>query len=998
MTLPLLNLRYLLFVVFAVSGFSGLIYESIWSHYLKLFLGHAAYAQSLVIAIFMGGMAVGSWLSSRYSSRWKNVLLGYALAEGVVGLLALIFHDTFVQFLQLAYSNIIPGLGSTTAVTAFKWMSSALLILPQSVLLGMTFPLMSAGIIRLFPVNPGSSLAILYFANSFGAAIGVLASGFWLIRLTGLPGTIMLAGVINIILALIVTALAIGKRARFAPELPAKQAAETGVASNYRLLLAVALLTGTASFMYEIGWIRMLVLVLSSSTHAFELMLSAFIFGLAFGGLWIRRRIDRISHTIRFLAYVQLAMGLLALATLPLYGYTFEFMQMIMQILNKTETAYSAFNVFSAFIAMIIMLPATFCAGMTLPLITYALLRQGHGEKSIGEVYASNTLGSIAGVFIAVHLAMPVLGLQGLITAGACIDIVLGMVLLWNITPRKERGKVSAVGAVAAAVVAASVFLLELDSYKMASGVYRLGKIIKPESADIAFHKDGKTASVDLIEYRRDDGLTVISTNGKPDAGINMAADSRHSRDEATMVMAAAVPLALNPGAKLAANIGMGSGLTSHVLLSVPWLERVDTIEIEKAMVEAARRFQPRVDLTYTDPRSHIHIDDAKTFFSSHFEHYDIIVSEPSNPWISGVSGLFSEEFYQLIKGYLSNDGILVQWLQLYEIDINLVASLLKALAGNFADYAIYASDDTNILVVAKKSGTLDAPDPEVLKQDGLAAELRRISINHPQDFALYRVAGKKTLDPFIATFTTPANSDYYPVLDQNAARSRFLQLTATELVALADAPLPVIELLERSSPQRLYTDVSDTPYLSRSRNTVRASEIRDYIVGGYDSRYLSGEVLQAVAYLSLQLADCDASAQSTFLIDHLLTLSIATLPYLTPREIAQMWDHLGLEACRDSMSLTQQTWLDLLGAVGARDGAGMARWAEKIMPGERPENLVRYGYALLAGMTGYLAQGESAGTRQLWERYAPAIYGRSQLDTLLLFAAAQSASVSGQE
>ncbi|MGH9576977.1 MAG: hypothetical protein ACRD3R_06025, partial [Terriglobales bacterium] len=140
--------RYALYVLFTVSGFSGLIYESVWSHYLKLFLGHSAYAQSIVLATFMGGMAAGSWLSSRWSSRWPNLLLGYAIAEGIIGLCALVFHQAFVAMNQFAYDTVIPGLGSPGAATFVKWAMSALVILPQSILLGMTFPLVAAGMIR----------------------------------------------------------------------------------------------------------------------------------------------------------------------------------------------------------------------------------------------------------------------------------------------------------------------------------------------------------------------------------------------------------------------------------------------------------------------------------------------------------------------------------------------------------------------------------------------------------------------------------------------------------------------------------------------------------------------------------------------------------------------------------------------------------------------------------------------------------------------------------
>src|SRR5262245_21992850 len=237
-------MRNIFFAIFAISGFSGLIYESIWTHYLKLFLGHAAYAQSLVLGIFMGGLALGAWLASRYSAGWSNLLKGYAVTEGVIGLLALAFHPIFDGFVNAAYSSVIPELRSETAVTAFKWTAGALLILPQSVLLGMTFPLMSAGLIRRFPLRPGETISLLYFTNSIGGAIGVLASGFWLIKLVGLPGTIALAGAINIALAVVVWRLAGCEPATGQPVTEAarleKHATDGAV---QRLLLAASFLT-----------------------------------------------------------------------------------------------------------------------------------------------------------------------------------------------------------------------------------------------------------------------------------------------------------------------------------------------------------------------------------------------------------------------------------------------------------------------------------------------------------------------------------------------------------------------------------------------------------------------------------------------------------------------------------------------------------------------------------------------------------------------------------
>src|SRR5262245_21647218 len=186
--------RNLLFAIFTISGFSGLIYESIWSHYLKLFLGHAAYAQTLVLAIFMGGMALGSWLISRYGARIRQLLLGYVIVEGLIGLCGILFHHGFVTLTELSFDRVIPSFTSNAAVHAWKWTLGSLLILPQSTLLGMTFPLISGGIIRRWPERAGETLSMLYFTNSLGAAVGVLVSGFVLIAHVGLPGTILTAG------------------------------------------------------------------------------------------------------------------------------------------------------------------------------------------------------------------------------------------------------------------------------------------------------------------------------------------------------------------------------------------------------------------------------------------------------------------------------------------------------------------------------------------------------------------------------------------------------------------------------------------------------------------------------------------------------------------------------------------------------------------------------------------------------------------------------------
>src|SRR3989454_8710965 len=634
------------YVLFTVSGFAGLIYESIWTHYLKLFLGHAAYAQSLVLVVFMGGMAAGAAYCSRLSERLARPLLGYALVEALIGVLALVFHPVFVATTDWSYASLLPALGNEWSALAAKIGLSCLLILPQSVLLGMTFPLMSAGLARAHPATQGESIAMLYFTNSLGASAGVLASGFVLIAWVGLPGTLRTAGVLNLLIGLTVWLLA-----RPAADLPLRGTARAD--SSFRLLLSIAFFTGLASFIYEIVWIRMLSLVLGALTHSFELMLSTFILGLALGGLAVRRRVDRSAAPGQLLGAVQVVMGLLALATLPLYDLTFGWMETLMKGLARSDMGYLLFNVSGQAIAALVMLPATICAGMTLPLITGALLRRGAGEAAIGRVYAYNTLGAIAGVLLAVHLGLPLLGIKGALIAGCAVDIALGLLLFVIFSPRKVTVWSAAVAGMALLVVALAV---QLDANKMTAGVFRHGDLAASRDAKILFQKDGKTATVHLVKYIE---AVSLRTNGKSDGSINLERDGVRGTDEITMVLTAAVPLALKPEAKSAAVIGIGTGLTTHTLLQSLAIERVETVEIEAAMAEASRGFMPRNSGAFADPRGAILIDDAKTFFSTRARRYDLIISEPSNPWVSGVSSLFTREFYRRIRTHLEPGGLL---------------------------------------------------------------------------------------------------------------------------------------------------------------------------------------------------------------------------------------------------------------------------------------------------------------------------------------------------
>jgi spermidine synthase len=966
--------RTALFALFTISGFAGLIYESIWSHYLKLFLGHAAYAQTLVLALFMGGMAAGAWIASLRGVRWPNLLRGYAVVEALIGLAAFAFHGVFVAATDTAYASVLPALSNASAATLFKWSLAGALILPQSILLGMTFPLMSAGLLRRHPERPGEALALLYFTNSFGAAIGVLASGFLLIDRLGLPGTIQFAGVLNIGLAAVVWLLA--KNPDPAPGLArAPHSKHSGhltppLAASVRLMLAIAFLTGAASFIYEIGWIRMLSLVLGSATHSFELMLSAFILGLALGGLWVRRRIDRTPEPLRFLGVVQVAMGIAALATLPLYGATFDLMQLVIKGTARTDSGYAIFLASSHVIALVVMLPATFCAGMTLPLITFVLLRSGHGERSIGNVYASNTLGSIVGVVVAAHIGMPLLGLKGLITAGAVIDIALGMVLLGRFARQGAPRLVHV--ATAASVIAFAVIALgvSFDYHRMASGVFRRGEIFSAADATLQFYRDGKTTSVSLLAF--DEGLS-LRTNGKSDGAINLGPGKRIS-DEITMVMTAALPLAILPDARTAAVIGIGTGLTTHTLLGSRTLERVDTIEIEPAMAEASRQFAARNANAFADPRSNIVFDDAKTFFSTQNRRYDIIISEPSNPWVSGVSSLFTDEFYRLVRRYLNRGGVLVQWFQLYEIDVKLIASVMRALAQNFPDYAIYATTDSDLLIVAGDPATLARPLADVFAaHPGVGQELRKVHVQTIGDMEIRRLGGKQALHPLFLSYNIPPNSDYYPYLDLNAARYRFLQTQAGEITRIGAAGVPVVEILEGRPRHTRPISLDGDDYLDRIEHARRAVYARDFLIGATlpEPHGIPAQLQKDLELVQLRGIDCIDPQKTDMWVRSATGVARSVNSDLPTADASAVWSSFERNDCIKRLTATDRSWIELFAAVGAHDAARMGKIATELLGTSRDLTPKTQQYLLTAALTGLLATRNYEGATQVWNRHS---------------------------
>ena len=468
--------------------------------------------------------------------------------------------------------------------------------------------------------------------------------------------------------------------------------------------------------------------------------------------------------------------------------------------------------------------------------------------------------------------------------------------------------------------------------------------------------------------------MISIQTNGKPDAAIEMG-DGPPADDEITQILAGALPLSMHPAPRTVASIGIGSGLTSQVLLTTDAVQSLTSIEIEPYIVEAARlAYMPRVSRLFEDTRSRIVIDDAKTFFAGAGTQFDLIVSEPSNPWVSGVASLFSEEFYRQIVRYLAPDGMLVQWVQIYETDLSVVISILKALSPHFQDYHVYNVDDTNIMVVAQRGKPVPDPDPEILASKDLQRELRVGGIMGIEDLISRRIGNKALLEPFVGSYPVPINSDYFPYVDQNAVRFRFMNRDARQLPELTMLPVPFLQL---ALPEWASRPLEPAPDFGQGRRETLANRAGLIAASVTENEFslLPGEISRSIATLDMPAAACRTGGLGLAWEAAVTDLSGRTTAMLPYSELAPLWSKILNSPCYVGATAVQASWPNFLHAVAERDRVKIADLGRHLLEGSGSEP-TKLGYVLTATSAALYGSGNRREASQLvrkWRARLPA-------------------------
>ena len=356
-------MNILIYALFALSGFSGLIYEGSWARYLKLFLGHSSYGQVLTLCIYMGGLAIGSFLAGKLVMKVKRPLLGYAVTELIIGLGGVFYHPLYNTLTEFFFNSELTASLSTRGAEICKVILATASTLPIAIAVGMTFPFIAAGLMR----KSGTEISLprLYFTNSFGSAIGILVTSYTLIPIFGNHATLCIAASINFLLAGIFAFIGLTTSPETIKSEQEESTDSSPVSKKMNMppktaWLWIAAITGMTSFIYEIVWIRLLSLLMGSSSHSFDQMLSAFILGLSLGSLVSGKFIKKDSLII--LAFAQIFMAFFALCTLYFHQPFWAMMNEANQIFNPTASGYVWWSVFKYLLSMLWMIPTSFFA------------------------------------------------------------------------------------------------------------------------------------------------------------------------------------------------------------------------------------------------------------------------------------------------------------------------------------------------------------------------------------------------------------------------------------------------------------------------------------------------------------------------------------------------------------------------------------------------------------------------------------------------------------
>ncbi len=686
--------RAVLLLLFSLSGVSALIYESIWMRQLGLVFGNTTYSVSIILATFMGGITLGSWLTTRLTVR--NPLGAYGIAEagtGVITFLTLLLLKKLPEWYGLLLrSHPLPA-GLELPLQIFAVFS---VIMPATILMGTTFPFLTEALAR-SGHQTRASIGLLYQVNTLGAVIGVVLTSFLLIQVLGITGAFVTASALSALVG--VTALTVASRMHLTADSVQSRATEVGYKAGplqpkrahapIWVFAVLAFLSGFCSFGLEVLWTRSMALVIGSSFYSFSAMLAAFLIGIVLGALLYGRFFSKLPFTSAPIGLLFMILGGLVLGSTTLIGFLPRIMFTSMA---RTTFSFAGSQGFGFLLCLIPMLPVTTLFGLIFPMLSH--LAEGFGlspRQVSGLLYAWDTLGAILGAVSGGFVLVPIIGIQPSCAIVAALLLLAGLMQLLS---GRKTARIVRIGAPLTAAAALGIIVLLFrpwDLLLMTAGIYKYGMQWKSVLSDgaalekalceyrtLLFYKEGREA---VVSVTRAAGNTFLSLNGKIDAG--------NQADTGTQKLLAHVPLILHHDPQRIFIIGWGSGCTAGSAGLYPITE-IDCAEIEPAVFQSAAFFEHLNRAIQKDPRFRILLSDARNLLLTSGRTYDVIISEPSNPWVSGMSALFTSNFYDIAGSRLKEDGIFCQWFHYYDLTLSDVKIQIRTFCARFPEASLW--------------------------------------------------------------------------------------------------------------------------------------------------------------------------------------------------------------------------------------------------------------------------------------------------------------------
>lgn len=627
----------LLLALFFLSGACGLAYQVLWLRQLSHVFGVTAYAASTVLAAFMAGLALGSWLAGPLLARIRRPLAAFGVAELGVGVAAVLTPAALELAAALYRSLYAVAPDAFLLQTTARFACAFIVLLVPTLLMGLTLPLLSASPLVRGP-RFSARVSVLYATNTAGAVTGALLTGFVLIGAIGMQRTFLLAAAINTIVGL--TAIVLDRRWHARHPVPPLPARETGAGTSPmprgpRLVWFVMAASGFGSLALEVVWFRLMTQYVDATTYAFTTTLAIVLVGIAVGGALAARLLTRERDWHAWLAGIQVTTGLLVVIGVGLITWDSALGAEGMRPLQRVLLGF--------------LLPSLLM-GISFPVLLKLGVPSAHGEDAHGEVrgrliglfYGVNVVGAIVGSLAGGFLLLPWLGTRAAIVVLAAGFVGTGLALALT---HPRRGRVVAwAGAGVAAFVGVALALP--DPLAVATR-----RRVGADAVEIFRHEGAQTAaSVHVTGTQRT--LRV--------GGLHQANDSPEMVRLHRQI--GLLPMALHPAPRSVLVIGLGGGVTAgavsqHADTSVQIVELSDSVRL------AAAHFSHVTHDVLTRPNVRVRVDDGRNFLLLSGERFDVITADIIQPIHAGAGTLYSREYFELVRRALKPGGLTLQWI-----------------------------------------------------------------------------------------------------------------------------------------------------------------------------------------------------------------------------------------------------------------------------------------------------------------------------------------------